>query len=208
MNNSTEKSKQILAKNLKVLLAQRGISRTKLSDDLDIKYTTIADWLKGRTYPRVGAIRKLADYFNVHTSDIVDEHIENMPESGGIVNIPVIGQIAGGQPILADEHIEGYVRDVKAGLPNGELFYIRIKGHSMEPTIPNGALVLIQSQPTVETGDIAAVLINDEATLKRVYKDGNQYVLQSENSSYAPIVLSSENQTRIIGKAIRVIINL
>ncbi|WP_261810622.1 LexA family protein [Levilactobacillus humaensis] len=202
MNN-----KEVVAQNLDNLMHRHSVTRSKLADDLGIKYSTLSDWLNGRTYPRVGAITQLATYFNVSPSAIVDS-TEPSEVLQGVVSIPIIGTIAGGSPILADEHIEGYVKELKAGLPVGELFYLRVKGHSMEPTIKDGSLVLINRQPEVSDGDIAAVLINNEATLKRVTIQDGKYILIPDNKDYAPILLDRSNENRILGKAIRVTINL
>lgn len=202
MNN-----KEVVAQNLDNLMHRHSVTRSKLADDLGIKYSTLSDWLNGRTYPRVGAITQLATYFNVSPSAIVDS-TEPSEVLQGVVSIPIIGTIAGGSPILADEHIEGYVKELKAGLPVGELFYLRVKGHSMEPTIKDGSLVLINRQPAVSDGDIAAVLINNEATLKRVTIQDGKYILIPDNKDYPPILLDQSNENRILGKAIRVTINL
>ncbi|WP_125545583.1 LexA family protein [Levilactobacillus lindianensis] len=202
MNN-----KEVVAQNLDNLMHRHSVTRSKLADDLGIKYSTLSDWLNGRTYPRVGAITQLATYFNVSPSAIVDS-TEPSEVLQGVVSIPIIGTIAGGSPILADEHIEGYVKELKAGLPVGELFYLRVKGHSMEPTIKDGSLVLINRQPEVSDGDIAAVLINNEATLKRVTIQDGKYILIPDNKDYPPILLDQSNENRILGKAIRVTINL
>ena len=97
-----------------------------------------------------------------------------------------MGDIACGTPITAEQNIEGY-HDVNLNrVPNGNLFGLRCKGDSMEPLIPNGAIVTIVQQPTVENDEIAAVLINGEATLKRfkrLIKDTSFYILLTLNTS-------------------------
>lgn len=196
-------SREILSANLRALMARRGISRIKLSDELNIKYTTLTDWIKGRTYPRIESIEKLADYFNVNKSDLV-EGKDPREISKGIVAVPIIGTIAGGSPILASENVQGNIFEVKSGLPTGPLFYLRVKGKSMEPTIKDGSLVLIHQQPEVENGEIAAVMINNEATLKRVHATDGKYILTPDNPKFKPIVLTPDNDNQILGKAIRV----
>ncbi|MBP3554015.1 MAG: helix-turn-helix domain-containing protein [Clostridia bacterium] len=116
--------------------------------------------------------------------------------------IPLLGTIACGEPILAEENVDGYVRcpeDVDAD------FGLRCKGDSMiGARIHDGDIVYIRQQPDIENGEIAAVLIDDEATLKRVYKSGDSIILQPENPAYAPRVFVREeiNQIRILGKAV------
>ncbi len=196
-------SREILGANLNALMEKRGISRNKLSADLNIKYTTLTDWIKGRTYPRIDSIEKLTNYFGINKSDLV-ENQDPREINKGIVAIPVIGTIAGGSPILASENIQGNIFEVKSGLPTGPLFYLRVKGTSMEPTIKDGALVLIHQQPEVENGEIAAVMINNEATLKRVHHNDSTYILTPDNPQFKPIVLTPDNDNQILGKAIRV----
>jgi repressor LexA len=91
-------------------------------------------------------------------------------------------------------------------VPTGKLFYLRAKGDSMVPTIPDGALVLVREQPEVESGAIAAVLVNGdtEATLKRVKRQGSLVILMPDNPEYEPIIVTTDNPARIIGRAVQV----
>lgn len=123
------------------------------------------------------------------------------------VKIPIIGQIACGDPITAEENIEGYTEETfERPIPSGNLFALRCKGHSMEPTIHDGSLVTIREQPTVEDGEIAAVLVDgdNEATLKRVKHQGKLIMLMPDNQEYDPIILDKNNPGRIVGKAVHV----
>lgn len=123
-----------------------------------------------------------------------------------IVSIPILGTIKCGQPILAEENITGYREELSDRLPSGNLFYLKSQGDSMVPTIPEGSLVLIREQPTVEYGEVAAVLVNGdtEATLKRVKKQGDIVMLIADNPDYPPYVITDDNPARIIGKAVLV----
>lgn len=126
-------------------------------------------------------------------------NITAMPE---MRNIPLLGSIACGAPILAEENIEDYVRipmDVAGD------FALRCKGDSMiNARIFDGDIVYIRQQNTVENGEIAAVLIDNEATLKRVRIYEDHISLEPENPQYRPIVLWGEemNTVRILGKAV------
>ena len=127
------------------------------------------------------------------------------------VKIPIIGEIACGDPITAEENIEGYTEETfEKPIPSGTLFALRCKGHSMEPTIHDGSLVTIREQPTVEDGEIAAVLVNgdNEATLKRVKHQGDLIMLMPDNKEYDPIILDKNNPGRIVGKAVHVSWNI
>lgn len=116
--------------------------------------------------------------------------------------VPLLGTIAAGIPIYAEENFDGYresTEDVHAD------FCLKIKGDSMiGARINDGDIVFIRKQPDVENGEIAAVLIDGEATLKRVYKKNDSLVLQAENPKYAPIVCSAKtcDECIIMGKAV------
>jgi len=116
--------------------------------------------------------------------------------------VPLLGTIAAGVPIYADENFDGYrecTEDVDAD------FCLKIQGDSMTGArINDGDIVFIKKQSDVDNGEIAAVLIEDEATLKRVYKEKDSLILQAENPKYAPIVCTAESyvECRIMGKAI------
>lgn len=121
-----------------------------------------------------------------------------------MIKIPILGSIACGDPITAEENIDSFKERTTEDLPSGNLFYLKTKGDSMEPLIQEGALVLIREQADVENGEIAAVLVNgdEEATLKRVRKLGDAILLEAINDQYEPYIINSNNPARILGKAI------
>lgn len=129
---------------------------------------------------------------------VIPPGFEPLPE---MESVPLVGQIACGQPITAEENLEGYVSVPAAWHAT---FALLCEGDSMEPHIKDGDLVAIRSQPQVENGEIAAVRIDNEATLKRVYLSPGRMVLQPENTTYSPIILvGDELQTvHIEGKAV------
>ena len=198
-------NKKAMSANIKEQMKRHGIDRNKLVNDLGLKYTTVSDWINGKTYPRIDKIELMANYFHVEKADLVERKPTNLHRPAGITKIPVLGQIACGDPITAEENIEEYRDTVADLLPSGNLFYLKAKGESMSPTIPNGAYVLIREQPDVEDGEIAAVLVNGdtEATLKRVRRQHDVSMLLPDNSEFEPIVLSEDYPGRIIGKAIK-----
>ena len=117
---------------------------------------------------------------------------------------PLLGEIACGKPVLANETLESYI---EVGTNIRADFCLRCKGDSMiNARIYDGDIVFIREQPTVNNGEIAAVIINDEATLKRVYyyQEESKLILNAENPKYAPFVYMGNelNQVRILGKAI------
>lgn len=128
--------------------------------------------------------------------------IDNIIPVPKMESLPIIGTIACGEPILANENIDGYFNVEKSLKAD---FCLRCKGDSMiNARIYDGDLVFIKKQPDVEDGEIAAVLIDNEATLKRVYKVPGRIILRAENPTFKPIELKSNDMKdiRIIGKAV------
>ncbi len=204
MNN-----KEIMAQNIRYYLKKKGLNVKEFADQLGFKYTTVLDWANGNAYPRINKIEAMAKYFNVDKSDLVEER---QPDNVIKINpkrvkyIPLIGTIAMGTPITAEQNIERYIPEFfLEDIPQGELFALHCKGHSMEPTIPDGAIAIIRKQPDVEDDEIAAVLVDDnsEATLKRVKHMGSSVLLQPDNRSYEPILLDKDHLGRILGKLIK-----
>lgn len=205
--------KDIIAHNLEKLRRLNNKSMSELAEAIGVSQSTISDWENGKKMPRSGSIQKLADYFGVPKTELLmDNHkpISNISVSEGVTKIPILGTITCGEPILAIENFEGYRTEMNEGLPQGELFYLKTRGDSMEPTIPSGSFALIRKQPNVEDGEIAAVIVNgdDEATLKRVKHQNGYVMLLADNAKYAPIIITSDTPARIIGKAMKVSFDL
>jgi len=120
-----------------------------------------------------------------------------------VVEIPIVGKVSAGEPILAEENIEGTITVDKtiAGTRNG-IFALRVKGDSMtDAGIKNGDFIIIQPQPDVNQGEIAVVLIDNETTVKKFYIDGDKIRLQPENESMQPMIIDpKEKAVSIIGK--------
>lgn len=206
--------RQKISDNLKSLIKSKGMTQTDLSDKSGIKYSTLSGYFNKASTPNAGAVQKIADTLGVMKSDIDPRYESDIPKNlfrpTGIKKIPVLGEIACGDPITAEENIEEYRDTVAELLPSGNVFYLKAKGESMAPTIPNGAYVLIREQPSVEDGEIAAVLVNGdtEATLKRVRRQNGIIALMPDNFKYQPIFLSTDYPGRIIGKAIKFVSDL
>ena len=123
---------------------------------------------------------------------------EPLPE---MAMVPLVGTIACGTPILAEQNVEARIGVPAAWRAD---FALTCKGDSMAPRYLNGDIVCIRCQPQVENGQIAAVLIGEEATLKRFYQNGDTVTLQAENPAYSPLVYRGEelNEIRIEGKVV------
>lgn len=129
---------------------------------------------------------------------------QHTPKSNGYptVRIPVLGDVAAGVPILAQQDIIGY-EDIPADMAKtGEYFGLKIKGDSMEPKIHDNDIVIVKSMSNAENNDIVIAMINNEATCKRLHKYSNSVVLTAINSDYKPIEVTPDENIQILGKVV------
>ena len=118
--------------------------------------------------------------------------------------VPLVGTVTAGQPILAVESIEDYV-PVPVNASGRELFALHVKGDSMiNASICDGDLVIVEKTPVADNGEIVVALIDDEATVKRFYKENGHFRLQPENDNYEPIIV---DELAVLGKVIALIRN-
>jgi len=206
MRNSVE-----VAKYIESILNRIGMKPSELANRIGVDRSTITRYFNGTRKISMEDVPKIAEVLGISPLEILsddqDKKATNIIEvSQRTVRIPILGKIACGDPILVEENYEDYKEVLAEGLPTGKLVYLEAKGNSMHPTIPNGSLVLIREQSEVENGEIAAVRMNgnEEATLKRVKKQGNLIILMPDNNEFEPIVISESNPAVIIGKAIEV----
>ena len=192
------------------LRKQQKISISELARKVDMSKSTVSQYFNGKLQFPLNRAHDFARVLGVTTDDLLGLDLSKVNPVNRLTKIPLLGTIACGDPILADENITGFLVEPADYLPSGKLFYLRAKGQSMEPTIKNGSLVLIRQQPEVEDSEIAAVLFtdDDEATLKRVKRSGDTMILLPDNRRYEPIIVSKDNPVRILGKAVRVTTNL
>lgn len=136
-----------------------------------------------------------------YLADVLGDQVVDI---GEVVPVPVLGRVAAGEPIYAEQNLEGTELTPKADIAGGEYFWLRVSGDSMiGEGIKDGDLVLVRRQPTIENGLIGVVLVNgNEATLKRVYINGDQCVLVSENPAYKPQVYPA-SEVIIIGEVVK-----
>lgn len=197
-----------IGSNIKRLRTDAQLSQAELGKIAGVTDKAVSTWEAGIKTPRMGAVEKMAAYFGVPKSAILDDvyqspapvppGFEPLPEMD---SVPLVGRIACGQPITAEENLEGYVSIPAAWHAT---FTLQCRGDSMEPRIKDGDLVAIRKDVQVENGQIAAVRIGDEATLKHLYLYPDKVVLQPENPCYEPIVKLGEemNDVTIEGKAV------
>lgn len=191
---------------IKKLRTENNYSQEELGRLLGVQRAAVQKWECGTVKNlKRETIKKLSEIFNVPPSSFIDSDYmsyDNIIPLPKMNRIPLVGTIACGTPILATENLDGEVtvpENINAD------FALRCEGDSMiDARIMNGDIVYIRQQPTVENGEIAAVLIEEDATLKRVYISNNTITLVACNSKYQPFVYTGEqlNQIRILGKAV------
>ena len=204
------KSNEEVIKYLNELRKQQKISISELARKVDMSKSTVSQYFNGKLQFPLNRAHDFARVLGVTTDDLLGLDLSKVNPVNRLTKIPLLGTIACGDPILADENIAGYLSEPTDFLPSGKLFYLRAKGQSMDPTIKDGSLVLIRQQPDVEDGEIAAILFvdDDEATLKRIKRAGSTIILMPDNRKYEPIVVDQDHPARILGKAVRVTTNL
>lgn len=203
-------NKDIMAKNIKHYMETNNITRSELCAALNIKYSTMSEWINGKAYPRIDKIELMANYFGVNKSDLIEDKSETTTEetfkSKG-VKIPVLGEVAAGVPIEAIEDIIDYEEITEEMAQTGEFFGLKIKGDSMYPRICDGDVVIVRQQNSCDTGDVVVVLVNGEAaTVKKIRKQKDGILLIPFNTSFEPMFFSNEEiqslPVNVIGKVI------
>lgn len=198
-----------IGSNIRQLRESHGLTQSELGQIAGVSDKAVSTWEADLKIPRMGAVQRMADYFGLPKSAILDDSPEtaapNIPAGfeplPAMVKVPLIGSIACGTPILAEENIESYI-----GIPAAWKadFALTCHGDSMAPMICDGDIVCIRKQAQVETGEVAAVRIGEEATLKRFYRYPDYILLRPENPEYDPIIKfgTAMNEVQIEGKAV------
>ena len=188
------------------------------------KQQEILDFLKNeilsKGYPP--SVREICEAVHLKSTSSVFSHLEKLEKNGYIrrdptkpraieiiddnfnltrrevVNVPLVGQVAAGQPILATQNIENYFPIPSEYMPNQQSFLLRVRGESMiNVGIFDGDLILVKKQPTCENGDIVVALVDDSATVKRFFREKDHIRLQPENDTMDPIIVPD---CQILGK--------
>lgn len=186
---------------------QLGVSQEQLANILGYKSRSSINKIElNHTDLPQSKIVALAKALSVTPAYLMGwEDIEQpIPKSNGYptVRIPVLGDVAAGVPILAQQDIIGY-EDIPADMAKtGEYFGLKIKGDSMEPKIHDNDIVIVKSMSDAENNDIVIAMINNEATCKRLHKYSNSVVLTAINSDYKPIEVTPDENIQILGKVV------
>lgn len=193
-----------IGKKLKMLRSKSDLSLDELATNLNKSVSKeeeqyimfnkgkLSKWENDREEPKLSALKYVADFYDVSVDSIISD------KDNHDLGIPLIGKIAAGTPIFADQNVEDYFTiDSRIDAD----FCLRIQGDSMiDAGINNNDIVFIRQQPTLEIGEIGAIQIGEEATLKRFYKTNDSIILQPANSNYLPQIYTEENDIKILGK--------
>ncbi len=193
---------------------------------ISTKQNEILEYLKAqiisRGYPP--AVREICEAVNLKSTSSVHSHLETLEKNGYIrrdpskpraieivdsefnltrrelVNVPIVGTVTAGQPILAVENIDGYFPIPTEYMPNEQTFMLKVKGESMiNAGIFDGDQIIVEKQSTASNGDFVVALIDDSVTVKTFYKEKGHIRLQPENDFMDPIIL---DDVQILGKVI------
>lgn len=200
-------------------MAQGKISKKQLE---------ILEYIKSQILERgfPPAVREICEAVNLKSTSSVHSHLETLEKNGYIrrdptkpraieilddnfnltrremVNVPIVGQVAAGEPILAQQNIENYFPIPVDFMPNNPTFLLKVKGESMiNAGILNGDMVLVEETRTASNGDMVVAMVEDGATVKTFYKEEGVFRLQPENDFMDPIIVE---EVTILGKVIGV----
>ena len=196
------------------LLKMNKTTVYRVSKDTGIAASTLSDWKNGRSTPKTEKIRMIADYFGVSLEYMLGkgESAPNGVEFYNVTQIPIIGEIRAGSPIITNESLLGY--EYAEVNESEEFFYLKVQGDSMKNIgMVDGSLVLFRKQQYAQEGEIVACLVGgDSATVKRFRRSKRNVYLMPENEEYEPIKLSTDDfesgEARILGVAVEIKIKL
>lgn len=199
-------NKSIFAKRLHYYMEQKGVDRRQLCDDLNLKYSTVSEWLSANKYPRIDKIELLANYFGITKSNLIEDDkpadtLTVLPQNK-IHMIPVFGSVAAGFGAYASSDIIEYIPlYIENDCDVENTICITVKGQSMYPKIEEGDRIVVRRQDSVDSGRIAVVMIGEDAVVKRVEIERNKLTLISINPEYPPRVIEGKDleDVRIVG---------
>lgn len=190
------------------------------------KQSEILEYIKAQILERgfPPAVREICEAVQLKSTSSVHSHLETLEKNGYIrrdptkpraieildesfnltrremAQVPIIGRVAAGEPLLAEQNIEDYFPIPVERLPNNQTFLLRVRGDSMVNVgILDGDYILVEQRPTAENGEIVVALVEDGATVKRFFKEDGHYRLQPENDAMDPIIV---DEVTILGKMI------
>ena len=190
------------------------------------KQSEILEYIKAQILERgfPPAVREICEAVHLKSTSSVHSHLETLEKNGYIrqdptkpraieilddafnltrremAQVPIVGRVAAGEPLLAEQNIEDYFPIPVERLPNNQTFLLQVKGESMiNAGILNGDYILVEQTPSASNGEVVVALVEDGATVKRFFKENGHYRLQPENDTMDPIIV---DEVTIVGKMI------
>ena len=190
------------------------------------KQSEILEYIKAQILERgfPPAVREICEAVHLKSTSSVHSHLETLEKNGYIrrdptkpraieilddafnltrremAQVPIVGRVAAGEPLLAEQNIEDYFPIPVERLPNNQTFLLQVKGESMiNAGILNGDYTLVEQTPSASNGEVVVALVEDGATVKRFFKENGHYRLQPENDTMDPIIV---DEVTIVGKMI------
>lgn len=206
-------NKQIFADNLSYYMKKKKVDRNQLCEDLGFKYSTVSEWLSAKKYPRIDSIEKMANYFGIVKSQLIEKNepsnISAVIPSDKIYKIPVFASVSAGFGAYADEDVIDIlpmVIDNPYDVP--DMIGIQVKGNSMYPKIEDGDIIVVRKQESVDSGDVAVLLLDgNEGLVKKVVYGDDWIELHSFNPEYQTRRFDGAEvqRLRVVGKVLKVV---
>ncbi len=196
--------KSVFGNRLRALMHEGGDTIYTLAAYLNLRPSTVSRYTSGMYVPKAPTLSLMAKRYGVNPAYLMGESENKEPSSPSVPSafVPILGDVAAGMPIWAEENYDG-----KAAIDEGEHidFALRVRGDSMTGArIFSGDIVYVRRQPAVENGEIAVVLVDNEATVKRVFRHPDKVVLKPENDAYQDMVYydGDGHEVCVLGKVI------
>lgn len=206
-------NKQIMADNLSYYMKKKKVDRNQLCEDLGFKYSTVSEWLSAKKYPRIDSIEKMANYFGIAKSQLIEKNepsnISAIIPSDNIYKIPVFESVSAGLGAYADSNVIDYIPmiiDNRYSVP--DMIGIKVKGDSMYPKIEDGDIIVVKKQESVDSGDVAVLLLDDNDGLVKKVVYGDDWIeLHSFNPEYQTRRFDGPDvqRLRVVGKVLKVV---
>ena len=186
-----------IGENIKKHRLTLGLTQDKLGEMLGVTGKAVSTWEKGTKIPRMPIIKRLSELFEIPKSQLIDDDGDKKLDP--IVHVPLVGRVAAGEGCFAEDNYDGY-EPVPADIltPDEKYIFLNVKGDSMSPKIEEGDHLLVQLQPSVDSGSFAVVVIDDEdGVVKKVCYTADRIELISENPYYPPRIFEGADVTRV-----------
>ena len=189
-----------IAESIKRIRDRYDLTQDELGEIAGVSGGAVSTWERGTAEPRMGAIQKIADHFNISKADIIDDSNDNTSAETTSIRIPVLGSVPAGIPLEAIEDIADWEDIPLEWLKGGkEYFGLKVKGDSMYPRYIEGDTIILRKTDDCESGDDCVVYVNGyDATLKKVIKKRDHIILQPFNSVYEPMMFDYNDECNTI----------